>query len=93
MAKKKSMFSGLKKGALHKQLGVAEKDTIPQAKLEAAANSSNALTKKRAQFAINAKKFNRPKKKAAKSPPRRVLSSVEKKAARDLSGKNPGIGY
>ena len=45
-------------GLLHKQLGVPQGQPIPASKLQAAANSSNAATRKRAQFAINAKGWN-----------------------------------
>lgn len=45
------------KGKLHKSLGVAADKKIPMAKLEKAADSSNETTRKRAQFAINAKSF------------------------------------
>ena len=38
-------------GALHRTLGVPEGQTIPAAKLTAAAHSSNPTTKKRAVFA------------------------------------------
>ena len=45
------------KGLLHKELGVPQGQPIPAGKLEAAAHSSNPAERKRAQFAINAKKF------------------------------------
>ena len=44
-------------GLLHQQLGVKEGDKIPAADLEKAANSQNAATRKRAQFALNARKW------------------------------------
>lgn len=47
----------LKKGALHKALGVAQGHKISQAKLRKAINSTSPLMRKRAQFAINAKKW------------------------------------
>jgi|SRR5579872_914810 len=50
-------LEGLKKGALHKELGVSEDKNIPEKKLEHAANSDNETLRKRAQFAINAKKW------------------------------------
>lgn len=46
----------LKKGALHKQLGVAKGKKIPASKL-AIKKGDSALTKKRKQFAINAKRW------------------------------------
>ena len=42
---------GMKKGALHKQLGVPTSQPIPAGKLHAAANSSNPLEAKRARLA------------------------------------------
>jgi len=50
-------LEGLKKGALHKELGISEDKTIPAKKLEHAANSDDETLRKRAQFAINAKKW------------------------------------
>lgn len=46
----------LKKGALHKELGVKKDKKIPASKLSIKKGDS-ALTKKRKQFAINAKKW------------------------------------
>ena len=45
----------LKKGALHRTLGVKQGEKIPAAKLAKAKHSSNPLTRKRAVFAENAK--------------------------------------
>ena len=53
----KPMDLHLKKGALHKELGVPEGEKIPAKKLEKSANSDNETLRKRAQFAINAKKW------------------------------------
>lgn len=53
------LFGKLKKGALHKDLGVPTDKKIPLAKEEKAAASSSPLERKRAQFAINARKFNK----------------------------------
>jgi hypothetical protein len=39
-------------------LGVPEGKPIPESKLEAAAHSKNPTERKRAQFALNAKKWN-----------------------------------
>ena len=50
-------LSGLKKEALHKELGVKSSAKIPAAKLTVKKTDSP-LLKKRKQFAINAKKFN-----------------------------------
>lgn len=44
-------------GALHKTLGVPTDKTIPAKKLDKALHSKNALTRKRAVFAENAKHF------------------------------------
>lgn len=56
---KKPMKLNLKKGALHKDLGVPQGKKIPMAKLEKAKHSNSALERKRANFAINAKKWNK----------------------------------
>jgi len=46
----------LKKGALHKELGIKEGEKIPAAKL-AIKNTDTPLEKKRKQFALNAKSW------------------------------------
>jgi hypothetical protein len=46
----------LKKGALHKSLGVAQGEKIPTKKI-AVKETDSALLKKRKQFAINAAKW------------------------------------
>ena len=51
-----NFLSGLKKGALHKQLHVKSSKNIPASKLRIKKGDS-ALTRKRKQFAINAKKW------------------------------------
>lgn len=55
---KKKMVIKVKKGALHKDLGVPAGQPIPAAKLAAAKNSDDPLERKRATFAENAKKWN-----------------------------------
>ena len=65
MAKKKGSGVGagkpknlhLKKGALHAELGVPQGQAIPASK-EKIKPGDSALTRKRKQFAINAKKWN-----------------------------------
>ena len=57
-----SKSSGIKinpanKGKLHKTLHVAKGEKIPAAKLEKAKESPNPATRKRATFALNAKKW------------------------------------
>ena len=47
----------LKKGALHKALGVKQGKKLTMAQLEKAKNSENLLMRKRATFALNAKKW------------------------------------
>lgn len=47
----------LKKGALHKTLGVPRGTKIPSSALADALDSKNPLTRKRAQFAENAKSW------------------------------------
>lgn len=53
---KGGFLSGLKRGALHKDLGVPQGDKIPADKLQAA-KQKGGLEAKRAQFAINAAKW------------------------------------
>lgn len=56
-AKKKGKLDiHVKKGALHKQLGVAEGTKLTTAQLDAA-KAKGGLEAKRAQFAINARKW------------------------------------
>ena len=58
-AKKKGPLKlHLKKAALHKALGVKSSAKIPAKKLQAAKHSKSPLERKRANFAINAKKWN-----------------------------------
>lgn len=45
------------KGKLHKTAGVPADQPIPMAKLQELKNSPNPTTRKRANFAINARKF------------------------------------
>ena len=52
---KGGFLSGLKKGALHRDLGVPQGDKIPAKKIEKATHSDNETLRKRAQFAENAK--------------------------------------
>jgi DNA-binding PadR family transcriptional regulator len=47
----------LRKGGLHRALGVAEGEKIPAAKLEAARNSKNAHVRKMANFAHTMKSW------------------------------------
>jgi hypothetical protein len=46
-------------GLLHKKLGVAPGNKIPEAKIQKALNSTNANARKQAQFAENAKHWNK----------------------------------
>jgi hypothetical protein len=48
---------GMKKGALHKSLGIPENKKIPEAKLEKAEHSKNPLTRKRAALAETLRSF------------------------------------
>lgn len=52
-------LSGLKKGGLHKALGIKQGEKIPASKLQAHKNSSNEHMRKMIQFAINAKHWNK----------------------------------
>lgn len=49
--------NNVKKGALHKQLGIKEGTKIPESKLESLKNSKNPVSRKRANFALNAAKW------------------------------------
>lgn len=51
----------IKKGALHKQLGISQGKKIPVSTLQKLKNSNNPLTRKRANFALNARKFHHGK--------------------------------
>jgi hypothetical protein len=51
-------FGNLKKGALHKSLGIGADKKIPVKTLDKAADSPSPLMRKRANFALNARKFN-----------------------------------
>lgn len=46
------------KGALHRMLGIPQGKPTPESMLEKAAHSKNPTERKRAQFALNAKKWN-----------------------------------
>ncbi len=57
MSQSSGPFGHLKKGALHQELGFKQGEKIPLAVLETASRSKNELLRKRAQFALNARKF------------------------------------
>jgi hypothetical protein len=59
MSKKFIQDMHMKKGALHKTLGVPEGKKIPAKKLEKAEHSKNPLTRKRANLAETLKKLPR----------------------------------
>ena len=48
-----------RRGLLHQNLGVAAGAKIPVAKIQKAANSDNAALARRAQFALNARSWNK----------------------------------
>lgn len=50
---------GMKKGALHKNLGIPENKKIPEKKLNKAAHSSNPTIARRARLAKTLKGFHR----------------------------------
>lgn len=50
-------LGNLKKGALHSQLGIKQGEKIPISKLMAAKSSKDPVLAKRANFAINARKW------------------------------------
>jgi hypothetical protein len=49
----------IKKGALHKELGISKGKNIPEKKLEKAEHSKNPLLRKRANLAATLKKINK----------------------------------
>lgn len=57
MTTKKTAEIEAKKGALHKELGVANGKKIPISKIKSAENSNDPKLRKRAQFADNARKW------------------------------------
>lgn len=57
MARRKPLKIKVKKGALHRQLGIAQGKPIPTSTLQRLKKSRNALTRKRATFALNARRF------------------------------------
>lgn len=57
MANKPIHIKKSKEGSLHKALGVPKGQKIPVKKLEAAKNSKSPALRKKANFAINARKF------------------------------------
>lgn len=52
-----SSFGNIKKGLLHKSLGISEGSPIPTSELEKHKNSPDAHMRKMVNFALNAKKF------------------------------------
>lgn len=59
MAEKWIQKMHMKKGALHKSLGVKEGEKIPSAKLKKAEHSKNPTTRKRAVLAETLKKMHK----------------------------------
>lgn len=61
MASNSKPFGNIKKGALHKELGIKQDKPIPLATLDAAhakaVREHNVTLERRTQFAINARKF------------------------------------
>lgn len=57
MAEKWIQKMHMKKGALHKSLGVPQGEKIPEKKLEKAEHSNNPLTRKRANLAATLSKL------------------------------------
>ncbi len=87
--KQKGFLKNLKKGALHKTLGVKPGAKIPAAKIASAKNSANPLTAKRAQFALNAAKWNKGggKKKSTSVRSEGAMAREKKNQASDAAGK------
>jgi oligoendopeptidase F len=63
MAKSKIHIKRSNRGKLRKSTGTKKGQKIPQPKLRKLAKSKNPETRKRAQFALNARKWNKGKKK------------------------------
>jgi oligoendopeptidase F len=61
MSLKKKMHLKLKEGAYHAQKGIAKDKKIPVSTMEKDSHSSDETTRKRAQFALNARKWNHAK--------------------------------
>ena len=59
LEEREKMHLHLKKGALHKALGVSSDKHIPAKKLSKALHSSSPLMRKRANFARNAAKWHK----------------------------------
>lgn len=57
VSKPMALHLKLKKGALHRDLGIKKGKKIPLARERAAAHSKNPKLRKRAQFALNARKW------------------------------------
>jgi hypothetical protein len=53
----KNIKEHVKPGALHRQMGIPEGQKIPTSKLESMKNSPNPQTRKRANFALNARRW------------------------------------
>lgn len=58
---RKPMNLHLKKGALHRALGVKQGRKIPKSRIQSALHSHSKLLRKRAQFAANAAKWHHGK--------------------------------
>lgn len=65
MARRKSgiHIKAANRGKLRKSTGTKKGQKIPVSKLQRLAKSKNPTTRKRAQFALNARKFKHPKRK------------------------------
>lgn len=88
MAEKKFIQKAIKKpGALHKQLGVPEGETIPKSKLRAAAKKGNTKLAKRARLALTLEKMPHNGKSAAKKSTAKK-STATKKTARKRTAKS-----
>lgn len=57
-ARRKINIKPSRQGLLHQNLGVKQGTKIPVAAMQKAANSDNEALRKRAQFALNARKWN-----------------------------------
>ena len=83
MAEKKFIQKAIKKpGALHKQMGVPEGETIPKSKLRAAAKKGNTKLAKRARLALTLEKLPHKGRKTASKKTTARKSSARKSTAK-----------
>jgi hypothetical protein len=90
MAQRKEKFiqKAIKKpGALHRQLGIPEDETIPKSKLKAAAKKGNTKLAKRARLALTLEKLPHRGRKSSAKKSTAKKSTAKKSTARKSSTK------